>query len=93
MNKTELVNAVAEQTLLTKRESEAAITALTDTITAQLQKGESVVLVGFGTFQIKDREARTGRRRHRLNAELLSAVSGNRNVIGFAVEILRVFPA
>lgn len=61
MNKTELVNAVAEQTLLTKRESEAAITALTDTITAQLQKGESVVLVGFGTFQVKGREARTGR--------------------------------
>lgn len=61
MNKSELVNAVAEQTMLSKREAEAAINALTGTITEQLQKGESVVLVGFGSFQAKDREARTGR--------------------------------
>ena len=61
MNKSELINAVAEKTALSKKDSEAAVTAALDAITAALTEGEEVRLVGFGTFGVKKREARTGR--------------------------------
>ena len=61
MNKSELINAVAEKAALSKKESEAAVTAVLDVITAALADGEEVRLVGFGTFEVKKREARIGR--------------------------------
>ena len=61
MNKSELINAVAEQAALSKKDSEAAVTATLDAITSALAEGEEVRLVGFGTFEVKKREARTGR--------------------------------
>ena len=61
MNKTELINAVAEKTALSKTDSEAAVTAALDAITAALAEGDEVRLVGFGTFEVKKREARIGR--------------------------------
>lgn len=61
MNKAELINAVAEKTSLSKKDSEAAITAAFEAITAALAEGDEVRLVGFGTFGVKRREARTGR--------------------------------
>lgn len=61
MNKTELINAVAEKTALSKKDSEAAVTAALDAITAALAEGDEVRLVGFGTFEVKKREARIGR--------------------------------
>ncbi len=61
MNKTELINAVAEKTLLTKKDSEKAVSAVFDVITEQLAKDEKVVLVGFGTFEVRHRAARKGR--------------------------------
>ncbi len=61
MNKSELINAVAEKTALSKKDSEAAVTAALDAITASLAQGEEVRLVGFGTFEVKKREARIGR--------------------------------
>lgn len=61
MNKSELINAVAEKTALSKKDSEAAVTAVLDAITAALVEGEEVRLVGFGTFEVKKREARIGR--------------------------------
>lgn len=61
MNKLELVSAVAEQANLTKKDAEAAIKAMLGTIEASLKKGEKVQLVGFGTFEVRERAARTGR--------------------------------
>lgn len=61
MNKTQLVDAVAQASNLKKKEAEAAINAMTDAIVAALQNGEKVQIVGFGTFEIKERAARNGR--------------------------------
>lgn len=61
MNKSELVNAVAASTGLTKTESANAVDAVVDAITEAIKRGESVTLVGFGTFDVKERAARTGR--------------------------------
>ena len=61
MNKTELIAAVAERTSLTKKDTEKALSAALETITAELAKGEKVQLAGFGSFEVKAREARVGR--------------------------------
>ncbi|MDO4966670.1 MAG: HU family DNA-binding protein [Lachnospiraceae bacterium] len=61
MNKTELVDAIAKSASLTKKDAEAAVKALTDTIAKELKKGGKVQLVGFGTFEVAKRAARTGR--------------------------------
>ena len=50
MNKTELINAVAEQAALSKKDSEAAVNAALEVITAALKDGDKVQLVGFGSF-------------------------------------------
>ena len=61
MNKNELINAVAERANLTKKDSEIAVSAVIDAITDALCEGEKVQLVGFGSFEVKKREARVGR--------------------------------
>ena len=61
MNKTELIAAVAEKAELSKKDAEKALKAFTDVIAAELVKGEKVQLVGFGTFEVREREARTGK--------------------------------
>lgn len=61
MNKTELVMLVAEATGLSKADAARAVDAVFDGITASLKKGDKVSLVGFGTFAVRDRAARTGR--------------------------------
>lgn len=61
MNKTELVEAIAESSGLSKAQAASALNATLDTITNSLAKGEPVALVGFGTFDTKERAARTGR--------------------------------
>ncbi len=60
MTKTELIASVAEKTGLTKKDSEKALTAVIDTISETLSKGDKVQLVGFGTFEVRERAARTG---------------------------------
>lgn len=60
MNKTELIAAVAERTGLSKKDAEAAVNAFTEAVTAALKDGDKVQLVGFGTFEVKDRAARVG---------------------------------
>ena len=60
MNKTELVAAVAAKAEMSKKDAEAAVTATFDAITAALAEGDKVALVGFGTFAVKERAARTG---------------------------------
>ena len=61
MNKAELVAAVAEKSGLSKKDSEKAINAAFETISAALVKGDKVQLVGFGSFETKERNARIGR--------------------------------
>lgn len=61
MNKTELINAVAEKTGLSKKDTEAAVTGMIDVITETLAEGERIQLVGFGSFEVRKRAARTGR--------------------------------
>ena len=61
MNKTELVDAIAKQAGLSKKDSEAAVKAFTDVVGKALKKGDKIQLVGFGTFEVSKRPARTGR--------------------------------
>ena len=61
MNRSELIAALAEKTNSTKVDADKAIAALLDTITTTLTKGDNVALVGFGTFEVRKRAARTGR--------------------------------
>jgi len=61
MNKTELVAAIADKTQLTKKDSEMALKAFINVVSEELKKGEKIQLVGFGTFEVSDRAARTGK--------------------------------
>ena len=61
MNKQELVSAMAEKSGLTKASSEKALNAFVESVKGAMKKGESVQLVGFGTFSVSKRAARTGR--------------------------------
>ena len=61
MNKTELIDAMAEKTGLTKKNAEAALNAFVETVSEELVKGEKVSLVGFGTFEVSERAEREGR--------------------------------
>ena len=61
MNKTELVAAIAEQADISRRDAEAALKAFADVVSAALKNGDKVQLVGFGTFEVSERAARTGR--------------------------------
>ena len=60
MNKTELIAAVAEQSGLSKKDAEAAVNAVFDSVKDALAEGDKVSLIGFGTFSVKTRAARTG---------------------------------
>lgn len=64
MNKTELIAAVAESAGLSRKDAEKALKAFTDTVAAELKKGEKVQIVGFGTFEVSERAAREGRNPH-----------------------------
>jgi len=61
MNKTELVDAIAKKAGLTKAQAARALDAFLDTVEETLKQGGSVVLVGFGTFTVKERRERQGR--------------------------------
>ena len=61
MNKTELIAAVAEKSGLSKKDREKAVSAIFDAVTEALVAGDKVQLVGFGTFDVKERAARVGR--------------------------------
>ena len=60
MNKVELINAVAAKAELTKKDADKAVNAVLASITDALAAGEKVQLIGFGTFEVKERAARTG---------------------------------
>ncbi|AZR80631.1 MULTISPECIES: HU family DNA-binding protein [Bacillus] len=61
MNKTELIKQVAQEANLTQKDATVSVQAILDQITQALAKGDSVQLIGFGTFEVRERSARTGR--------------------------------
>ena len=61
MNRKELIDALAAKTDSTKADAERSVAALIDIISGTLKKGDSLTLVGFGTFEVRKRAARTGR--------------------------------
>ncbi|QSS98470.1 HU family DNA-binding protein [Pontibacillus sp. ALD_SL1] len=61
MNKTDLINAVAEKSDLSKKDATKAVDAVFDSITETLQDGDKVQLIGFGNFEVRERAARKGR--------------------------------
>ena len=61
MNKTELVDAISKETSLSKKDTEAFVKSFVDVVSKALKKGDDVALVGFGTFEVSKRAARTGR--------------------------------
>lgn len=61
MNKTELVAAMAKETQLSKKDVEAVLKSFIDVVSSELQKGEKIQLVGFGTFEVSKRAEREGR--------------------------------
>ena len=74
MNKTDLIDAIASQAGLTKKDAKAALEATLHAISASLTKGDAVQLIGFGTFKVNKRKARTGRN-PRTGAEIKIAAS------------------
>ncbi|QIW16395.1 DNA-binding protein [Pasteurellaceae bacterium RH1A] len=61
MNKTELIDAIAASAELNKKQAKAALEATLEAISGSLKKGDAVQLIGFGTFKVNHRKARTGR--------------------------------
>lgn len=61
MNKSQLIEAIAQNADINKKQAEAALNAITSSVAAELANGGDVALVGFGTFSVRDRAARTGR--------------------------------
>ena len=61
MTKTDLIAAVAAKSGLTKKDAEKAVSAVLETVTETLVSGEKVALVGFGTFEVRERAAREGK--------------------------------
>lgn len=61
MNKQELIDNIAESADITKASAGRALDSMLESVTGALKKGDSVVLVGFGTFSVRDRKARLGR--------------------------------
>ena len=60
MNKTELINAIAEKSGLSKADSKKALDAFIDSVSEELKKGGKVALVGFGTYSVSEKSARKG---------------------------------
>lgn len=61
MNKTELVASIAEKANISKKDADKALAAFIDSVAAELKAGGKVQLVGFGTFDVRERAARSGR--------------------------------
>jgi DNA-binding protein HU-beta len=61
VNKAELITSMAEKSQLTKKDAESALKAFIDSVQEALEKGEKVQLIGFGTFETRERAAREGR--------------------------------
>ena len=76
VNKNELVASVAEKAGLTKKDAEKAVNAFVETVQQSLVEGNKIQMIGFGTFEVKERAARTGRN-PRTNEEIQIPASKN----------------
>ena len=74
MNKADLVAAMAEKAGVSKKDAEASLKAFTDVVAEEVKKGEKIQLGGFGTFEVSERAARTGRN-PQTGAEMTTAAS------------------
>ena len=74
MNKSELIAALAEKTELSRKDAEKVLAAFVDSVSESLAKGDKIQLIGFGTFEVKNRPARTARN-PRTGAEIKIAAS------------------
>lgn len=74
MNKTELVNSVAEASELSKKDAAKAVDAVFDTILNALKEGDRVQLIGFGNFEVRERAARKGRNPQTARTDALCAL-------------------
>lgn len=70
MNKTELISALTEKTGFTKKDADKALTAVIDVITEALTKGDKVQIVGFGSFEVKNRPERIARNPQKPSEEI-----------------------
>ena len=86
MNKTELVVSIAEKAAISKKDAEKALSAFLDTVVDELKKGEKVQLVGFGTFEVRERAART---RYSRQARLLRILFQNNLILKTGAVALR----
>lgn len=82
MNKTQLISEVADKAALTKVQAKTALETVLTAITGSLKEGNSVQLVGFGTFKVNHRKARTGRNPRTGHAIELSAVNAPAFIAG-----------
>jgi DNA-binding protein HU-alpha len=82
MNKTQLISEVAERAVLTKVQAKAALETVLTAITGSLKEGNSVQLVGFGTFKVNHRKARSGRNPRTGDAIQLAAVNAPAFIAG-----------
>ena len=86
MNKTELIAAIAERAEISKKDSEKAVKAFIDVVTEELKKEEKVQLVGFGTFEVSKRAARTGKNPQTGEPMTISACNGPKFKAGKALK-------
>ena len=92
MNKAELINAVAASADVSKKDTEAVISAMLDTITEALKEGDKVQLVGFGSFEVKKRAARIGRNprtKEEIEIPATACVQGRQTSEGYRCKIKR----
>ena len=75
MNKTELIASVAQKSDLTKKDAEKAVKAVFESISESLKAGDKVQIIGFGTFEVRQRKARTGRNPQTKEAITIAASS------------------
>lgn len=88
MNRTELVAAMAEKTQLSKKDADLALKAFIDVVSEEMQKGEKVQLVGFGTFEVSERAAREGRNPKTGETMTISASKSPKFKVGKALKDL-----
>ena len=86
MNKTEFIAAVAEKAEISKKDSEKALKAFVDVVTEQLKAGDKVQLVGFGTFEVSEREEREGRNPQTGNTMTIAACKASKFKAGKALK-------
>ena len=88
MNKTELIASVAQKTELTKKDAEKAVKAVFDTVAQELAAGGKVQVIGFGTFEVRERAAREGRNPQNGKTITIAASMIHQILIKYSISLL-----